>query len=844
MGRKLNMAVISLGLLGVASNNVYSSKIEINKDSIELSSAISGENTNKQSSGFTFTKNEIIGTGAIVTTLLTVAFGLLTKKTRSIKQLKSAISELESTLCKSQKQENILRLKLDEMGNARLTAEERLKTSADTLQTKLNQSQTNVDDLTLALKNKTEELQQADTKICSLELDLSKSKGELITERIHTEYYQSEAELLQIKLKNAENNIEKLRIHLKTRNQALKEANARIGSLDKELLNSKNELEKALRHNSSTEVDDTALKVMEEKINGKKLDYDPMLPPRKLKAEIQYNHDYNEIVAGTTNRENVPILEIPQIKEGKDFVLNIPATSEMKVVKASPKDFKPAAKYHTVVSEEASGAIKWGKDETARDIVQNYFDGSGQTLDGVRMRFTPIENGKYRVRIDGESTYNADEAVIWYNSSKRNNVNAAGNYGEGLKATAIKLLRDSGATEVRYGSNNWKLKYTLEKSDVFEDQTVLTYSLDKVKPYQGSFIEFETTDMELLQELRKTVNRFYHSGNPHFKCPEFENELFGIKLLPKGEKGGIYIAGQRFKYNDSFDGIEDAVIFIKEKIPDEIFNSLRDRRSLNISDLIKITKWLASRSDVSDKLKVFKALDRFQDDGSYEMQQFLSEYANKCNWDNYGENAIGKIKFPDNYIAADFSSDTIKEQLKANGYRICRPNFQYFGMKTVSQIASEAKEHIPLMPNEAQIKKINILKTALEKLMPSLRKTHFTQEELNPKIYLFDAKNKAENSKTVYDNVLGEAITENVGYSKEGVTKGFWLDREYLNRASFSEILETALHELSHRAGGDGTEKFGYKLTRVNQSVIKQIIENPATQKELSVLSKIWEGIN
>ena len=838
------MAVNSLRLSGVTSNNVYSSKIKTDVGLTELSSTIFRENKDKQNSGFTFSKGEVIGTGAIVTTLLTVAFGLLTKKTRSIKQLRSTIGKLESTIAKSQKQENFLNLKLDEMSNVKSTIEEKLKTSADTLQKQLDQSKRTTETLQSQLNNKTEELRQAEAKISSLENDLSKSQSDLASEQINSRYYQSEAEVLQLKFNSAEQNVTKLQGDLKTNSQALKAANSQIELLEKELLNSKNKLENVLNYNSHAEADEIAVKALNNKLSSKKLDYDPMSPPRKVKPEIRYNHNYSDIVAGTRNRENVPILEIPQIEESKEFVLNIPLTSEMKVVKATPKDFKPIAKYHTVVSEEASGAIKWGKDKTSRDILQNFFDGGGQTLDGVRMKFTPIENGKYKVRIEGISTYNADEAILWYKSSKRENANAAGNYGEGLKATAIKLLRDNGATEIRYGSNNWNLKYTLEKSDIFEDQTVLSFSLDKVKPYKGSFMEFETADIDLLQELRNTVNRFYHSGNPHFKCPEFENELFGIKLLPKGEKGGIYIAGQRFEYNDNFDGIEDAVIFIKEKIPDEIFNSLRDRRTLNISDLMKITNWLASKSNVSDKLKVFKALDRFQDEGSFEMQKFLSEYAKKCNWDNYGENAIGKIKFPDNYVASDLSSDAVKEQLKANGYRICQPSFSNLGMKTVSQIATEAKEHIPLMPNETQIKKINILKTALEKLMPSLRKTHFTDEELNPKIYLFDAKNKAENAKTIYDNVLGEAITENVGYSTEGITKGFWLDRDYLNRASFSEILETALHELSHKAGSDGTEKFGYKLTRVNQSAIKQIIENISTQKEMSTLNKLWENIN
>ena len=48
---------------------------------------------------------------------------------------------------------------------------------------------------------------------------------------------------------------------------------------------------------------------------------------------------------------------------------------------------------------------------------------------------------------------------------------------------------------------------------------------------------------------------------------DFENNVFGIKILPKSQKGAIYIAGQRLEYNGNYDGIDGAVIYIKEKPP-------------------------------------------------------------------------------------------------------------------------------------------------------------------------------------------------------------------------------------------------------------------------------------
>ncbi|MCQ2738774.1 MAG: hypothetical protein MJ237_00945 [bacterium] len=44
---------------------------------------------------------------------------------------------------------------------------------------------------------------------------------------------------------------------------------------------------------------------------------------------------------------------------------------------------------------------------------------------------------------------------------------------------------------------------------------------------------------------------------------------------------------------------------------------------------------------------------------------------------------------------------------------------------------------------------------------------------------------------------------------------------------NFAHVLETTLHELSHKVGGDGSKVFGYKLTSVNEEALKQIIQEP-----------------
>ena len=155
------------------------------------------------------------------------------------------------------------------------------------------------------------------------------------------------------------------------------------------------------------------------------------------------------------------------------------------------------------------------------------------------------------------------------------------------------------------------------------------------------------------------------------------------------------------------------------------------------------------------------------------------------------------------------------------------------GMQTIKNLMGDARKHDPIKPTEAQMKKIAVLKEAIKKLAPSLKAEGFTPAEIDTKIFLFN--NSASKEARLYSSTLAEAITDG------GTSKGFWIDRNYLDSANFSDVLETALHEISHKVGGDETTEFSYKLTDVNKRAIQQILEEPQTRAELQALSKLWK---
>ena len=568
------------------------------------------------------------------------------------------------------------------------------------------------------------------------------------------------------------------------------------------------------------------------KIFGENLDYDIANPPVVGRGNFKVFEDAVDLpaVQKTSNRADAISLDIPQIGVDGRFEFSMPKTSEVKVTHMPTKDFSPVYNSQTGVTESYADSVRWNADKIARDILQNFYDGHGQTLDGVRFSFVP--NGrKVKVRISGDSTYTVDKAIYIGESTKRDDAKAAGNFGEGLKMCALKLLKDYDIGNMKVASDNWELTFSLQNT-ALTDKRVLSYTLEKADKYNGNYVEFETDNMELLQSLRNTINRFYHRSNEHFRCPDFENDVLGVKILPTDEVGGIYIAGQRFEFENSYDGLKGVSIFFKEKPDPTYMDVSRDRTSLqdynfnflglhygreNAMPLDEQVKLLSSLQKYWSKSKPPGAMDYF-------VEGMVSRMKDRVH-----------IKFPDKYVAYSPASPDIVLELQLAGYTICKEDFTKLGMKSIKDLYGDARAHEPLVPNDVQAKKIMILKEAIKNLSPALEDKHFTPEELDTKIYLFDRTSTKENK--IFEDTCAEAIIDN------GTSKGFWLDKTFLDNSSLSELLETALHELSHKVGGDESAEFSYKLTNVNRDTITHILNDVVAKENIQALSRIWDEL-
>ena len=108
-------------------------------------------------------------------------------------------------------------------------------------------------------------------------------------------------------------------------------------------------------------------------------------------------------------------------------------------------------------------------------------------------------------------------------------------------------------------------------------------------------------------------------------------------------------------------------------------------------------------------------------------------------------------------------------------------------MTSIVDLVQETRKHTPVEPTSAEKNKILILKQAINLLSDVLMEDNFfTHEELDTKIFIYDRNSIAEDK--AYEKVNGEAILD----GKKSL--GFWLDREYIDKASFSEVRTSKLH--------------------------------------------------
>ncbi|MBI4175561.1 hypothetical protein HY523_02995, partial [Candidatus Berkelbacteria bacterium] len=467
--------------------------------------------------------------------------------------------------------------------------------------------------------------------------------------------------------------------------------------------------------------------------------------------------------------------------------------------------------------------VQWSLEKVARDTLQNFFDGAQGTLDGVRFAIHETEAAggipQYTIRIDGDATYDYRELLHMGGTSKAGNRTTAGGFGEGTKALSLMLLRDFGFSDVRFGSEDWELDFTLQELPPGRynkpDIRGLCAQLSKDHTQAGNFIEFTTEKRATLDAFVAAKDLFYSSENPDFAHPTnsvtmADGSQFGFTFLGLDEKqrlreGHLYDAGQRRHYTntDRWDTVGGLHLWTRGK---KVFPADRDRGAVSQRDVEKgIISPMIRQMERNQLVQVLGQLMEIWPIGrgwSFDPARKLLESV----IDRLAEQEM-TLRFDHRYLASTpFAPDYMVAALEQAGYTICGSDFAKLGMPSIADRYREMQEHFRTEPTPEQLRRIDILFEAV-RLMHTSVPTE-ADSKLDPKeIYLYSKANE----KSIIHGQYNERYV--------------WLAEEALE-GPFMQTLATYLHELDHQYGTDQSAEFSYALTDTLELLGEALLEH------------------
>lgn len=512
-------------------------------------------------------------------------------------------------------------------------------------------------------------------------------------------------------------------------------------------------------------------------------------------------------------------------------------------VKVKPYDavIHPEDDYRLNVTQDAGIKIRygtklqWSNFKIARDLLQNYYDGHGHTLEGVNIEVNKTADGKYKIKISGESSWDYSHLDQMGSSTKHDPLDAGG-YGEGTRAVAVSLLSKADITNVKYASGDWAMTYGRSSDDLKSAYMTQTLSKNSEK-VKGSTVEFETENADIAHKLLEAKDYFNHPHNPDFKNLDFENEFFGFKLKDDGAKGNIYLIQRYETDGESNNGLRGATIVFKtqpnhptlvEKSGGEQFElgTGVDRAQIPSYDVNRIlSRYIKTMTD-EELTQTISSMEKFWGESGTEKDRLNDMYVPFVK--EAHRRGLG-IDFKDaHYVYLDKPSTSSYDMAKNLGYKIANKSMKDVGMQSFN---AKDESKLPHQPTEEQSKEIRLLEEGvriLQECTDLSTKDLLNSDEVNKPTYMFSEGDHGAGA---------EAIIEGGEY------QGHWMRDSHLLMQNYVGNLATFLHEISHKSGGDESEVFSMQLTKLQSHITNAIMHNPNAFKKIQTLSKMFDEV-
>ncbi|MBQ2983330.1 MAG: hypothetical protein IJD57_00845 [Candidatus Gastranaerophilales bacterium] len=475
-------------------------------------------------------------------------------------------------------------------------------------------------------------------------------------------------------------------------------------------------------------------KIIEE-LKDSKLGYDALNPPKVV--DLQDNLSFcntiyksSEITPFSKTSHiiddliDVDVLKERFIKNG-ELEISLPTTDKIKVAISETASIKGKEIENLGTFANTDFMLNYGKNvgwsdrKIARDILQNFYDGHGNTLDGVKIKLNKLPNGETKVVISGKGVFDHENLQFLGTGTKKENPYNAGGFGEGAKVLVANLIGGEKASTVKFSSADWQLDFRGKNGILQRKVSQLENAID------GNTFEFTTKDDGVVESIIEATNYFKHSKNPDFKTSTFACDEFSFDIMPKGKKGNIYLT-QRFEACESgaWEGALDGLNISFNRKPDlkkfkEItgkdFAEVRDRTNLSLEDIENLTRYFAhenmSDEDITKAIMSTKEHWKDLDPRKEEpIRSFLKGLLKDAKARRLG------IDFDNEKIAyfGHGSNDVVQKKLHECGYSIVPEEFSNVGMKSAVEVFDELSLHKALAPTETEIKKLRLLEKATE----------------------------------------------------------------------------------------------------------------------------------
>lgn len=351
--------------------------------------------------------------------------------------------------------------------------------------------------------------------------------------------------------------------------------------------------------------------------------------------------------------------------------------------------------------------INWSDTKIYRDFVQNFFDGMKDivgrpTLDGVKFSEKAPKDKDQPVEFIIQSPAEYDHRYLIHHggTTKLEDEHVAGGFGEGLKIASFLILKNHVTDKVELGSDHWRARYYLAELPLDEYPNKvrgLYLQAEFVKEgTEGNFLKFDTNKNiapQIHTHFQKMKDFFWHENNPDFKQPTYQNDFGGFQILPRSHNGNLYIAGQRYEYEQPeawSNAVPNAHLWTFQKV----LERTRDRNyAPNREVSTKIVDPLVDSMTKDDLLKVFMEGREYWLSTSEELfSSIAAKIINKIIYrlsKELSEEEKQELfkKLPDNIFSEVGNEDNqeYEKMLEAVGFRRCAYAFRNFGVLTARE---------------------------------------------------------------------------------------------------------------------------------------------------------------